>query len=107
MTIELDLDDRIEVTAPNQAFITLKDHKPNSSNKQTCPLINPSKPELRNISKKILEKANQNILAKYPLNQWKNTNEVTKWFNGINEKSNTTLYALTFMSFTLLSAKTY
>ena len=38
---KLELDDRIDVTAQKQAFITLKDHKPNFRNNPTCRLINP------------------------------------------------------------------
>ena len=53
---KLELDDRIDVTAQKQAFITLKDHKPNFRNNPTCRLINPTKPEIGKISKQILEK---------------------------------------------------
>ena len=40
---KLHLDDRINTTAKREAFITLKDHKPNFSNNSTCRLINPAK----------------------------------------------------------------
>ncbi|XP_056138869.1 A-kinase anchor protein SPHKAP [Lampris incognitus] len=43
---DLKLDDCIDVTAQEQAFITLKDHKPHFKNKPTCRLINPTKPEI-------------------------------------------------------------
>ena len=42
----LKLDDRIEKLAKKEAFITLKDHKPNFQDRPTCRLINPSKPEM-------------------------------------------------------------
>ena len=40
---DLTLDDRIEVSASRDAFITLKDHKPDFVNNPTCRLINPTK----------------------------------------------------------------
>ena len=36
---KLDISDRIDTTANKEAFITLKDHKPNFNNKPTCRLI--------------------------------------------------------------------
>jgi hypothetical protein len=41
----LELDDRIYCTSKKDAYIALKDQKPNFSNKPTCRLINPTKPE--------------------------------------------------------------
>ena len=41
------LDDRIEVSANRDSFITMKDHKPDFLNNPTCRLINPSKSEIR------------------------------------------------------------
>ena len=51
---KLNLADRINTTAQREAFITLKDHKPNFQNNPSCRLINPSKSEIRKISKNIL-----------------------------------------------------
>ena len=48
---KLHLDDRINTTAKREAFITLKDHKPNFANNPTCRLINPAKSEIGKISK--------------------------------------------------------
>ena len=50
----LGLDNRIYKTAKRQAFITLKDHKPNFQNVEKCRLLNPTKSEVGKISKKIL-----------------------------------------------------
>jgi hypothetical protein len=69
---ELGLDDRINKTSKNQAFITLKDHKPNFNNNPTCRLINPTKSEIGKISKQILEKVNNAIRNATRLNQWEN-----------------------------------
>ena len=58
---KLNLDDRINVTAKRDAFITLmKDHKPNFANNPTCRLINPTKSEIGKISKQILDRINKN-----------------------------------------------
>lgn len=83
---DLDLDDRIDTTARNNAFITLKDHKPNFNNRPTCRLINPSKSEIGRISKIIIENINKAIMNKSKLNQWKNTNDVIQWYNKLTDK---------------------
>ena len=83
---ELELDDRINVTAKNQAFVTLKDHKPNFNNRPSCRLINPTKSEIGKISKQVLERINVKIRGATNLNQWKNTNEVINWFKNIEDK---------------------
>ena len=49
ITKKLRIDDRVEVTAQKEAFITLKDYKDNFANKPTCRLINPSKQEIGQI----------------------------------------------------------
>ena len=84
---KLELADRIDTMAKNQAFITLKDHKPNFKNKPTCRLINPTKSDIGKISKKILERINSKVRTVTKLNQWKNTNEVTEWYNKIGNKA--------------------
>ena len=43
---KLRIDDRVDTTADKDAFITLKDHKPNFANKPTCRLINPTKSDI-------------------------------------------------------------
>ena len=49
----LALDDRIEISASRDAFITLKDHKPDFTNNPSFRLINPFKSEIGIISKRI------------------------------------------------------
>ena len=53
----ISLEDRIEILASRDAFITLKDH-----NKPSCRLINPSKSEIGVISKHILDKINNEVI---------------------------------------------
>ena len=84
----LDLADRIDSIAKKDAFVTLKDHKPNFSNRPTCRLINPSKSEIGKVSKQILERINKKVVTKTKVNQWKNTESVINWYKAIPNKSN-------------------
>ena len=61
--------ERVECLAKNPAFITLKDHKENFQANLTCNLINPSKSELRKVSKVKLEKINQALIKHLDVNQ--------------------------------------
>ena len=58
---KLELDDRMEIYAEREAFITLKDHKENFQSKPTCRLINPAKTEIGIVSKELVEKINRNV----------------------------------------------
>ncbi|PFX23612.1 Transposon Ty3-G Gag-Pol polyprotein [Stylophora pistillata] len=85
---KLQIDDRVNTTANKDAFITLKDHKSNFSNKPTCRLINPTKPEIGKVSKQILGRINTNIARKSNFDLWKNTSAVINWFRSIDNKYN-------------------
>ena len=84
---KLKLSDRIEKLAEAPAYVTLKDHKENFRSKPSCRLINPSKNEIGKISKIILEKIHKKLLKELDFNQWKNTDDVTRWFRNISNKS--------------------
>ena len=96
---KLHLDDRINTTAKREAFITLKDHKPNFANNPTCRLINPAKTEIGKISKQLLDRINTNIVSKLKLNQWKNTKAVLSWFNDIRHKDSSSFIAFDVVEF--------
>ena len=96
---KLALDDRINITAKREAFITLKDHKPNFDNKPTCRLINPTKSEIGKISKHILDRINKKIIERTSINQWKNTAAVLNWFNSINDKQKHTFITFDIVEF--------
>ena len=83
IAVELELDDRINTVAKKEAFISLKDHKPNFDNNPKCRLINPTKSEIGKISKKILERINHKVKRQTHSHQWKNTQEVIDWFKKI------------------------
>jgi len=80
----LHIEDRVMVTSKREAFLTLKDHKPNFRNNPTARLINPTRSEIGIISKKILDKINGNITQKLELNLWRSTASVLQWFTNID-----------------------
>ena len=61
LNLRLNLSNRIDALAAKNAFVTLKDHKPNFQNHPTCRLINPTKSEIGVISKKILQPRTRNV----------------------------------------------
>ena len=85
ITQELNINNHTEQITKQPAFITLKDHKGNFANHPTCCLINPTKSELRKISKQILDNINSKIRKMTKLNQWKNTSDVINWFTNITD----------------------
>ena len=53
---KLEIDDRVYSTSKREAFLTLKDHKPNYINNPTFRLLNPTKQELGKVSNQKLDK---------------------------------------------------
>lgn len=96
---ELDLDDRIDVIAQRESFITLKDHKPNFANVPTCRLINPCKSELGRASKRITERIVKNVVEASKVNLWRSTNAVLEWFNEIPNKNDSTFICFDIVEF--------
>jgi len=82
----LGLDDRIELSACRDSFITLKDHKPDFKNNPTCRLLNPSKSEIGILSKNILDDINTEIIQTTKVNLWRSTNNAIEWFKTIPDK---------------------
>ncbi|KAJ8048904.1 hypothetical protein HOLleu_01408 [Holothuria leucospilota] len=85
-----EVSDRINVMKPTDAFVTLKDHKPNFTNRPTCRLINPAKSELGKVSKSILDRVNEKVRHATNLNQWRSTSDVVEWFSKIQQKERAT-----------------
>ena len=83
---QLGLDDRIDVSAHRDSYITMKDHKPDFVNNPACRLLNPSKTEIGVISKHLLDDINSKIVQATKVNLWRSTSNVIKWFNAIPEK---------------------
>ena len=93
----LKLDDRMEVLAKSDAFLTLKDHKENFATAWPCRLINPAKPEMGKISKIILDGMVNTLREKTRINLWRNTAAVIDWFRIIEGKED-----LTFLCFDIV-----
>ena len=95
----LKIEDRVDKTARREAFVTLKDHKPNFENKPTCRLINPAKPELGKASKIVLQNITKNLLNAEKLNLWRNSAEVINWFKNIEKKQSTAFICFDIVDF--------
>jgi hypothetical protein len=91
---DLDIDERVDIMAKREAFITLKDHKENFRNNLPCRLINPAKSELGRISKQLLDDINTELRQLTKVQQWRNTAAVTKWFTGIKKQEMLCIYML-------------
>ena len=83
---KLNIDDRVDTMAEEDAFITLKDHKPNFTDKPIYRLVNPVKSDIGKVSKKILDRINTTIVQKCKFNKWKGTKSVINWFKNIKSK---------------------
>ena len=80
------LDDRIQSFPQKEAFITLKDYKPNFVCNPKCRLINPAKSEIGKISKSYLDEINNAVRNKSKLPQWRSTKSVIDWFKSLENK---------------------
>ena len=88
--MDLYIQDRVFATKKRSAFITLKDHKDNFATNPSVRVINPTKPEIGRISKKIFERIVSQVKLKTNLKQWKNSFAVSEWFRKIQNKQNNT-----------------
>ena len=79
IAIQLSIDNRIERIYENDSYITIKYHKEDFLSKISCRLINPSKSDVRKISKTMLDKMITKIVSLTNANQWKNSISVIEW----------------------------
>ena len=77
---------RLDINEKRNCFFTFKDHKENFQDNPTVRLINPAKNEIVRISKVISDKINPNLIKQLKVNQWKNIQNVIKWFMKIEQK---------------------
>ena len=84
---KINIANRVERLSEKEAFINLKDHKPNFVSKPTCRLICPTSPELGVISKSILSNIVKTVASATDVNLWKSTHEVLNWFREIPNKN--------------------
>ena len=99
ITEKLNLSDRVQCIAPNEAFVSIKDHKPNFPNNILCRLLNPCKSEIGKISKKYLEEMNNSLRNGLNINQWRNSNSVIDWFKAIQDKKSCKFIKFDIVSF--------
>ena len=99
ITEKLKIEDRVQCIAKNEAFITIKDHKPNFPNAVACRLLNPCKSEVGKISKSYLEKINNEIRRNTGVNQWRSNQAVLDWFNAIPNKKESRFIKFDIVSF--------
>ena len=83
---ELELGDRVFKTVPRNAYITLKDHKPDFQLRPSVRLINPRKPELGKIAMQILDKMVKVIRKSTHLKQYTCSGDVIDWFKQLQDK---------------------
>lgn len=93
------VDERMDVLAKTEAFISLKDHKEGFNSKLPCRLINPAKTEIGVISKSILDGIVARLRGLGTLNMWKNSSSVIDWFTAIANKDNHTFVIFDIVDF--------
>ena len=74
------LSESVDCFAKSNAFISLKDHKPNFSSNPKCRLSDPAKNEIGKISKYFLQQLNNKVRDLSSVNQWQETSTVINWF---------------------------
>lgn len=99
ITDKLNISDRVEQIALKEAYITVKDHKPQFPNDIKCRLINPTKTNIGCISKKLLDGIIYNVKSHINVKLLKNTTETIDWFNNINYKSNKSFIQLDIVDY--------
>ena len=95
----LGLDDRVDILAKAEAFVTLKDHKDRFENDLPCRLINPAKPQIGKVSKAILDRIIQSVKEATSVNLWRKTKSVIDWFDAIDDKPNHTFVCFDVVDF--------
>ena len=87
----------MEILAKFEAFVTLK---LNLADNRPCRLINPAKPEMGMVSKRILDRVvTKKLGEKVSTNLWKNTASVLEWYNEIDQKARHTCVVFDIIDF--------
>ena len=68
-------------------------------NQPPCRLIKASKQEIGKISKQVLDKINQRLVAATNVNQWKNTSSVLKWYKSLPNKRDSAFISFDVVEF--------
>ena len=70
LTSTLGIADRVDEYIKQEAFVTVKDHKPNFPDRKQYRLLNPAKSNVGKVSKTILETAVSKVKSSTNLNLW-------------------------------------
>merc|ERR1711923_31072 len=98
LAAELDIAERVEVFQKKPAFVNFKDTKPEFSTTAAAAaevpvrLVTPSKPQPGRVSKVKLQSLNAQVRRVTNYNQWRQTRDATKWFEGLPEPSRGKIY---------------
>ena len=84
---EFNLDDKLNIMAKQQCFVTIKDHTPDFRTNPKYRLLNPTMSKLGELSKHILQTINTELQNKIKIISDKNSNEVIDWFKNIPNKN--------------------
>ena len=95
----LQIEDRLGKFKKKEAYILIKEHKPNFENKLPTRLINPSKTELGRISKRIIQNIVKSVKKANHCNLWWNLYETIEWFRRIKNKSKATFIQFDIIDF--------
>ena len=76
---KLKLRGKFQCLDSSQAFVLLKDHKPNFSTNVPCQFINLGKSDIGRVSKVIMELITAQLRSTTSLNQWRSTGEALSW----------------------------
>ena len=85
----LEIGDRMESHSQANAFLTIKDHKEDFPNTIKCRVINPACNNLGKVSKRVLDEINTTCREAAGVSQWKNTQDVLRWFTEIHAQNPT------------------
>ena len=94
---ELDIEDRVEVFQKKPAFVNFKDTKSNFSTAAAAEevpvrLITPSKSQMGKVSKVKLQGLNAQVRRVTNYNQWRQTRDATRWFEGLPQPGRGKMY---------------
>ena len=95
---KLKLEKRMLAFPKKEPYITAKDHKVEFIQNPKFRLINSAKSDVGRVSRVILQDWMVRLRRRLNLNQWRSTQEVIDWFNGLEDKK-----SLKFVKFDIVS----
>ena len=96
---KLKIQDRVGKLEPKNCYVLLKDHKRDFISRKPARLINPTKTELGQISKTILQNITDRLRVKLGYNLWISTKDSIDWFKKIPRKNKATFLQFDLINF--------